>query len=153
MHIEGEHHFSLPRTTVWALLQDPNVIKQAVPGCKTFDEVAPDTYELTAQVGIGPVRGSFKGKVAMSDREPETRYTLHAEGSGRPGSATGDANIELTDDGDGTHLRFDAEVTIRGAIGRVGSRLLTSSARGMARQFFEAIERDAKAAAQEGAAT
>ena len=153
MHIEGEHHFSLPRTTVWALLQDPNVIKQAVPGCKTFDEVAPDTFELTAQVGIGPVRGSFKGKVAMSDREPETRYTLHAEGSGRPGSATGDANIELTDDGDGTHLRFDAEVTIRGAIGRVGGRLLTSSARGMAPPLFGAIERDAKAAAQEGAAT
>ena len=118
-----------------------------------IDEVAPDTYELTAQVGIGPVRGSFKGKVAMSDREPESRYTLHAEGSGRPGSATGEARIELTDDGEGTHLTFDADVTIRGAIGRVGGRLLTSSARGMARQFFEAIERDAKAAAQEGAAT
>ena len=152
MRIEGEHRFSLPRTTVWALLQDPNVIRQAVPGCKTFDEVAPSTYELTAQVGIGPVRGAFKGKVAMSDREPETRYTLHAEGSGRPGSATGDANIELTDDGDGTHLSYEADVTIRGALGRVGGRLLTSSARGMARQFFEAIERDAKAATEEGAA-
>lgn len=153
MRIEGEHRFSLPRTTVWELLQDPDVIRQAVPGCKTFDEVAPDTYELTAQVGIGPVRGSFKGKVAMSDREPEERYTLHAEGSGRPGSATGEAVISLADDGDGTHLTFDADVTIRGAIGRVGGRLLTSSARGMARQFFESIERDAKAAAQEGAAT
>ena len=152
MRIEGEHRFSLPRTMVWALLQDPEVLRQAVPGCKTFNEVAPDTFELTAQVGIGPVRGAFTGKVAMSDLDPESRYTLHAEGSGRPGGATGDARIELTDDGDGTHLRYDADVTIRGALGRVGGRLLTSSARGMARQFFEAIERDAKTAAEKGAA-
>ena len=153
MRIEGEHRFSLPRAEVWALLLDPDVIRQAVPGCQTFDEVEPDTYELTAQVGIGPVRGSFTGRVALRDREPETRYTLHAEGSGRPGGAAGEAHIELTDDGEGTHLRYDADVTIRGAIGRVGGRLLTSSARGMARQFFEAIERDAKAAAEKGAAT
>lgn len=150
MRIEGEHRFTLPRNTVWDLLQDPRVIRAAVPGCRTFEEVEADTYELTAQIGIGPVRGAFTGRVAMRDQEPETRYTLLAEGSGRPGSASGEAVIQLSDDGDGTHLRYDADVTIRGAIGRVGGRLLTSSARSMARQFFEAIERDAKAAAEEG---
>ena len=58
----------------------------------------------------------------------------------------------LADDGDGTHLRYEAEVTVRGAIARVGGRLLTGSARTMARQFFDAIEQEAKAATERSAA-
>ena len=152
MRIDGEHHFELPRSVMWKHLQDPASLRGAIPGCTAFDEVAPDTWEVTAQVGVGPVRGAFNGRVELRDREPETRYTLIASGQGRPGGGSGEVAIELADDGDGTHLRYEADVTVRGAIARVGGRLLTGSARTMARQFFSAIENEAKAATERSAA-
>lgn len=152
VRIEGEHRFSLPRSEVWARLQDPSALRRAIPGCVAFDEAgAPGAWNLTVEAGIGPVRGAFAGSVALADLEPESRYTLRAEGSGRPGGVSGEAAIALADDGAGTRLRYDAEVTIRGPVARVGGRLLTSTARTMARQFFEAIERGAQAE-EEGAA-
>ena len=151
MRIHGEHRFELPRSVVWTHLQSPASLRQAIPGCTSFDEVAPGTWELAADVGIGPVRGTFTGRVELKDREPESRYTLVASAQGRPGGGTGEAAIELTDDGDGTGLRYEADVTVRGAVARVGSRLLAASARTMARQFFDAIERSASEATERGA--
>ena len=151
MRIHGEHRFELPRSVVWTHLQSPASLRQAIPGCTAFDEVAPGTWELAADVGIGPVRGAFTGRVELKDREPESRYTLVASAQGRPGGGTGEAAIELTDDGGGTRLRYEADVTVRGAVARVGSRLLAASARTMARQFFDAIERSASEATERGA--
>ena len=151
MRIHGEHRFELPRSVVWTHLQSPASLRQAIPGCTAFDEVAPGTWELAADVGIGPVRGTFTGRVELKDREPESRYTLVASAQGRPGGGTGEAAIELTDDGGGTRLRYEADVTVRGAVARVGSRLLAASARTMARQFFDAIEKSASEATERGA--
>ena len=80
---------------------------------------------------------------------PGAGDSLHAGrlGARAPGGRAGEAAIELTDDGAGTHLRYEADVTVRGPVARVGGRLLTASARTMARQFFDAIERAAMAAA------
>ena len=153
MRVDGEHRFDLPRSVMWEHLQSPDSLQRAIPGCTAFDEVAPDTWELTAQVGVGPVRGAFTGRVELRDREPEHSYTLVASGQGRPGGGTGEAAINLADDGSGTRLRYEADVTVRGAIARVGGRLLTASARTMARQFFDAIEEVAKTATERSAAT
>ena len=152
MRVDGEHRFELPRSVMWEHLLNPDSLQAAIPGCEAFDEVAPDTWELTAKVGVGPVRGTFTGRVEVRNREPDTRYTLIASGRGRPGGGTGEAAISLADDGDGTRLRYEAEVTVRGTIARVGGRLLTGSARTMARQFFDAIEQEAKAATERSAA-
>ncbi len=152
MRIDGEHRFALPRSVMWEHLLDPASLRGAIPGCTAFDEVAPDTWEVTAQVGVGPVRGAFTGRVELRDREPQSRYTLIASGQGRPGGGTGEAAINLTDDGAGTHLRYEADVSVRGAIARVGGRLLTASARTMARQFFDAIEKEATTATERSAA-
>ena len=152
MRIDGEHRFTLPRSVIWTHLQSPASLRRAIPGCTAFDEVAPETYELAAEVGIGPVRGAFTGRVELRDREPEGRFTLVASARGRPGGGSGEAAFELSDDGDGTHLRYRADVTARGAVARVGSRLLAASARTMARQFFDAIEEAAGEAGERGAA-
>ena len=141
MRIDGEHRFELPRSVMWEHLLNPASLQGAIPGCTAFDEVAPDTWELTAQVGVGPVRGIFTGRVELRDRQPESRYTLIASGQGRPGGGTGEVVIDLVDDG-----------SVRGAVGRVGGRLLTASARTMARQFFDAIENEARTATERSAA-
>ena len=106
---------------------------------------------MTVDVGIGPIRGAFDGNVTLKDRDPERMYTLLAEGAGRPGRITGEAQITLEEETEGTYLTYSADVKIRGVAARVGSRLLTAAVRSMARQFFDAIEVQAKTATEAGA--
>jgi uncharacterized protein len=150
MRVEGEHHFAASRAAVWQRLQDPHALQEAIPGCVEFAEVAPDSYDMTVEVRIGPIRGSFAGNVTLKDREPESRYILLAQGGGRPGRVNGQAEITLEEAEDGTLVAYDAELTLRGPVARVGGRLLSTSARGMARQFFSAIDAQAGATNESG---
>ncbi len=143
----------MSRSVVWARLQDPDSLCEAIPGCVEFKQVAPDSYDLKVEVKIGPIRGTFDGKVRLADRQPEHAYTLHAEGGGRPGRVNGNVAISLDDAVPGTDLTYSAELTLRGPVSRVAGRLLTTTARGMARQFFDAIEAQAQSAMETASET
>ena len=112
------------RSAVWAQLQDPDSLRDAIPGCVGFTEVAPDSYDLTVEVKIGPIRGTFDGNVTLADRQPEHAYTLHAEGGGRPGRVNGHVAIALDDATAGTDLTYIADLKLRGPVSRVAGRLL-----------------------------
>ena len=148
LQVEGEHHFTMSRSVVWAHLQDPNSLCEAIPGCIEFNEVAPDSYDLKVEVKIGPIRGTFDGNVTLADRQPEHAYTLRAEGGGRPGRVHGSVAIALDEATAGTDLTYSADLRLHGPVARVAGRLLTTTARGMARQFFEAIEAQAQSATE-----
>ena len=158
MEVKGEHRFGAPRSAVWTLLHDPVALQRAIPGCERFEEVGPDSYDVTVRVPIAAVRGTYQGNVTLSDVEPEHAYRLLASGGGRPGRVTGEATITLRDDGPDTLVTYVAEVRAQGVIARLGSRLLGGAARMLAGRFFEAMderleEHAARAAAGETRST
>ncbi len=67
MDLEGEYRFNAPREQVWAMLQDPEVLRAAIPGCEALNKVGPDSYDMTVKLGIAAIRGTYKGNVTMSD--------------------------------------------------------------------------------------
>ncbi len=140
MEIEGEHHFDAPRALVWELLLDPTALEAALPGVERFEETGPDSYSLTMRVGIASVRGTYEGRVQVTERSPLDSYRLQIDGSGKPGGAKADAVLELVEDG-GTTVRYRADVHARGTIARLGGRLLAGVARLLVGQFFKSIER------------
>ncbi len=140
MEIKGEREFQGPRELLWELLLDPDVLASSLPGVERFEEVAPDAYESSMRVGIASVRGAYKGRVEVSEKTPPQSYRLRIDGSGKPGGARADAFIELAEAGSGTTVRYRADVKARGAIARLGGRLLGGVARLLIGQFFNAIE-------------
>ena len=151
MEITGEHEFRGPRELLWELLLDPETLAGALPGVERFEEVAPDTYEATMRVGIASVRGTYRGRVEVSERKPPESYRLRIDGAGKPGGARADAFVELCG-GDGvTTMRYRAEVKARGAIARLGGRLLGGVARLLIGQFVKSIERQVDDRAAEAA--
>jgi len=140
MEIRGERRLDAPRSRVWTALLDPEMLRAAIPGCEEFVQTGPDEYDLRVKVGISAIRGTYAGHVRMSEAQPEASYRLVAGGSGMGGGAEGDATITLEDDGDGTRLRYVADVKARGVISRLGSRLIGNAARMMADRFFEGFE-------------
>ena len=85
MEVSGQHRFDLPRDKVWQFLLDPEVLKASLPGCEKLEEVGPDEYVATMKIGISFIRGTFTGKVKITDKNEPESYKMAVEGSGPQG--------------------------------------------------------------------
>jgi carbon monoxide dehydrogenase subunit G len=141
MEISGEHRFAAPRDVVYQALLDPKALQDSMPGCEKFEEVGPSSYDLTIKVGISAIKGTYSGNVKVAEPVENQSYRLIVAGSGKPGSVQGDAAMVLSDDGNGTLVRYTGDVKAQGAIARLGSRLLGGAAKLMIGQFFKGMEK------------
>ena len=136
MKIEGTSDLPAARDRVWTALLDPDTLAKAMPGCEKLEETAPGEYRAVMKIGVGPVKGTFEGKVRLSDQEPPHRYRMAVEGTGAPGFMRGEALMELTDAEGGTRVSYNADVQVGGLIASVGQRMLGGVSRMMLDQFF-----------------
>lgn len=137
MEMTGEQRLPAPRAVVWAALNDPEVLKQSIPGCEEIEKTS-DT-EMTAKVAVkvGPVSAKFTGQVTLSDLDPPNGYTISGEGKGGvAGFGKGGAKVTLTEDGDGTILRYEVTASVGGKLAQIGARLIDATAKKMAEDFF-----------------
>ena len=142
MKIEGEHIFNGPQKDVWDMFYDPNVLASALPGTQSLDLVNNNEYEGVMFVRIGPVSGSFSGKLVITDEVPPESCTLTVDGKGGPGFAKGIGHVHFKRQDDGTtFMNYDGEVQIGGTIASVGQRMIDSVSKSMIRQAFESLDK------------
>lgn len=140
MNFAGDSLLHAPQNRVWDALQDPKALARCLPGVQRFEEVAPDIFEAAVTLGIAVVKGTYTGKVQISDREAPNRYRLSLEGSGTSGSVKGFATMSLGPDPQGTALHWEADVQIGGPIASVGQRLLPGVTKMVAGEFFKCMD-------------
>ncbi len=137
MDMTGEFRIPAPRRKVWEALNDPEILKQSIPGCEEIEKVSPTELAAKVTAKVGPVKARFGGKVILSDLDPPNGYKITGEGSGgAAGFAKGGATVRLADDGDGTRLTYVVEAHVGGKLAQIGSRLIDATARKMAEDFF-----------------
>jgi carbon monoxide dehydrogenase subunit G len=136
MKIEGSADILAPRDKVWAAFLDPDILAQALPGCEKLEAIGPNEYKATMKVGVAAIKGTFEGKVKLSDLEPPNRYRMAVEGSGGPGFVRGAAGMQMSDVDGGTKVSYDADVQVGGLIASVGQRMLGGVTKMMLDQFF-----------------
>jgi carbon monoxide dehydrogenase subunit G len=136
MKIEGSREIAAPRDKVWATFLDPATLAKAIPGCEQLDEVSPGEYKATMKIGVASIKGTFQGKVRLTDQDPPNRYRMAVEGSGSPGFVRGDAAMELSDVDGGTRVSYNADVQVGGLIASVGQRMLGGVSKLLLDQFF-----------------
>lgn len=142
MDMSGSHRIEASRDAVWAALNDPEILRQCIPGCE--EVVRQSDTEMTAKVvaKVGPVSAKFAGKVTLSDLDPPNGYTITGEGSGgAAGFGKGGATVTLADDGGATLLSYTAKAQVGGKLAQIGSRLVDATARKMAEEFFARFTR------------
>lgn len=140
MKLEGEVLIRAPRHRVWEALNDPAVLSGCIPGCEELARITETETQARLLARIGPVRARFNGRIVMSDVEAPARCTLSFEGTGgAAGFAKGESVVVLDERGDATCLRYSVQAAIGGKLGQVGGRLVDSSARKMADEFFLAF--------------
>ncbi|MFD2205369.1 SRPBCC family protein [Kiloniella antarctica] len=138
MELKDEQKINASRETVYAALNDPEILQQCIPGCETLEKTSQTDMAATISLKIGPVKVKLKGTVELSNLNPPESYTITGEGKGGPaGFAKGGADIKLIEEIDGTLLQYTVTVNIGGKIAQLGTRLIDSTARKLSAEFFE----------------
>jgi len=138
MEFSGRYVVPAAPETVWAALNDPETLKDCIPGCQKLEKTDPTSFVATATLKIGPVKATFQGKVGLSELDPPHRCRLTGEGQGGvAGFAKGDADVVLTPEGDATVLTYTARASVGGKLAQIGQRLIDGAARQIADDFFD----------------
>ncbi len=137
MQMSGEYRIEASRDAVWAALNDPEILKQAIPGCQEMEKISDTEFAAKAKIKVGPVSAKFTGKVTFTDLDPPNGYTISGEGKGGPaGFAKGGAKVRLEADGAATVLHYEVNAQVGGKLAQIGSRLIDATAKKMAGDFF-----------------
>ena len=153
MEMSGQHWIEAPRQAVWDALNDPEVLKQAIPGCEEIEKTSDTAFSAKVKAKVGPVSAKFAGQVTLSDLDPPNGYTISGEGKGgAAGFAKGGAKVRLEADGAATVLHYEVQAQVGGKLAQIGSRLIDSTAKKMAEQFFGAFSEAVVAANADQAA-
>lgn len=145
MKLEGEFSINAPVERVWEMLNDPAVIAKHLPGCDSLEPAGDDAYAAVLTIRIGPIKGTYQAKLALSEKRPNEGYTLSIEGSGKPGFVKGTGQVRLAAEGGTTRLTYSGDLQIGGLIARVGQRMIGGISRQMADKFFAGLGAEAEA--------
>ena len=138
MDMTGEQRIAASQQAVWAALNDPAVLKECIPGCESLEKLSDTEMAAKVKLQIGPVRANFAGKVTLSDLDPPNSYRITGEGSGgAAGFAKGGAVVRLSPDSAGTLMRYEVKADVGGKIAQLGGRLIDSTAKKLADEFFQ----------------
>ncbi len=137
MELQGSVSITARPEQVWQALNDPQVLRQCIPGCEEVQQISAEEMHARVLLRMGPVRARFAGKVKMTNITPLQGYTLNFEGSGgSAGFARGSSVITLTAIDNGTLLAYTAQASVAGKLGQIGGRLMDASAGQLADKFF-----------------
>ena len=140
MKMKGEFRVPTDRETVWRALNDTEVLKECLPGCQEIEKTSNTEMAATLVIKVGPVKATFKGGVTLSDLDPPNGYTISGQGQGgTAGFASGEAKVRLVEEEGATVVQYDVDAKVGGKLAQIGSRLIDSTAKKLAKQFFDKL--------------
>ncbi|MGE0767855.1 MAG: carbon monoxide dehydrogenase subunit G [Hyphomicrobiaceae bacterium] len=145
MDMSGQYRIQAPRDVVWAALNDPEVLKRCIPGCKELVQKSPTELEAKVSLKIGPISANFSGAVTLQNLTPPAGYTIAGQGSGgAAGFAKGSADVALAEvEGtDATDLSYTAKAEVGGKLAALGGRLIQATSKKLADEFFSTFAKE-----------
>ena len=136
MKLSGSYQIKLEKQKVWEALNNPEILKKAIPGCEEFIKKSDTEFTATAKNKIGPFNASFTGDIELKDIDAPNSYKITGSGNSPVGFASGEATVKLEEKNGITDLVYSVEANVGGKIAQVGSRLIDMTAKKMADVFF-----------------
>jgi carbon monoxide dehydrogenase subunit G len=138
MDMTGEERIAAKRDVVWQALNSANVLRKCIPNCETLEKKSPTEMQATIKFKVGPIPATFKGDVTLTNLVPPESYTIVVDGQGGiAGSAKGTCDVKLVEDGNETILIYSTGAQMTGALAKLGSKMIDSSAKKVATSFFK----------------
>jgi len=136
MKLIGSYKLSVKKEIVWQALNNPDILKQCIPGCESFVKESSTVFSVSATNQIGPMNATFSGKVSLSNIKENESYTITGEGQSAVGFANGNADVKLVEENGFTVLSYEVHANVGGKVAQLGSRLIDGVAKKMSDYFF-----------------
>jgi len=138
LELTGERSIPASRERVWEALNDPEILRQCITGCEAIDKISDEEMNAQVTAKFGPVKAKFKAKILIENADPPNGYRLTGEGQGGvAGFAKGGADVALESEGEGTLLKYQADMQVGGKLAQIGSRLVSGTTNKIVEDFFE----------------
>lgn len=150
--IEDQFTVEAPPGRVWAYFSHPPRVVPCIPGAELTRVVDDNTYEGEVSLQVGPVRARFRGTVtieAVDEEAHSMRMLAQGKQLGAVGRASARLQFGLYPQGSGTQVRVQAEVSIAGALARLGGGLIQNVTRQILRSFARCVQQEVMAATWE----
>jgi len=141
MNVKGSHEFQVSREQLWAYLMDPEVLAKITPGVTRLEILDTDTYQSVSDIKLGPVKGTFKGKLKVEEKNEPATFAIKMEQLSKIGNAHATVHMVLDEKGDNSVLNFNGKAKLSGVIARTGQRVLTGVANTLTKEVFASLEK------------
>jgi len=139
LKISGSTQLALPPDRAYEMMQDPEVLAKAMPGCESLELIGPGEYRMKMKMVLASLSGAFEGKVRITDQQPPTSFKLAVEGNGKIGFMKGEGLLKLAPAAEGTDVAYEGDVQVGGTLAAVGQRMIDVTAKLMIKKFFEKL--------------
>jgi uncharacterized protein len=121
--VEGTKTLDAPQELVWEVLMDPERMAKLLPGVESFEVHDEDHWTAAVKLPLG--MGGLKLKFAFEqlEKRPIDYAKLSAKGQGVGAIVNMQTEFHLAPNGDGTSMRWVADVRVAGPIGSMGQRV------------------------------
>jgi carbon monoxide dehydrogenase subunit G len=157
MEINGDYTFKAPIDKVWQIMMSREALKAALPGCEKFEEVEPNTFDVTMKVGVASIKGTYNGRITITDTEEPKHYKLIVSGQGGSGFLNGEGIFDLEEQSEGdekqTLVTYKGTANVGGTLAGIGARMLSPVAKKLAGDFFKKMDSSLQEKESAGEAT
>ena len=140
MKLRGDYPFQAPPERLWEALMDLDLVRECIPGVKSFTPLSADKYRVEVSMRVGIVSATYAGTLELADKSPPDSYRMIVRGSGVRTNLSAEGVITLRPEGDGTSLSFNGDVQVTGMLARTGQRLMTNVAQQQIGRFFKCLD-------------
>ena len=140
MEISGQHWLPASPEVVWNTLHDCEFLRDTIPGCKELTQTADNCFEGLASVGIGVIKGLYKGGLELTLENPYSEACVNVTARSGHAEIRGNGEIHLEESEGGTLVRYRGEARISGPLAAVGQRLLPSATKSLTETFLKNVE-------------
>lgn len=142
MQLNGRHTVNASLSNIWEILMDPDTLARITPGIKQLENTSPNKYNVVSEIRIGPVKGAFKGDMAVTDIIENEKFTIRMNQKSKIGNVTSSATIGLIPENDNVVIDFKGEARISGLLSRTSQRLISGVAKKLTKDFFKALDKE-----------
>ncbi len=137
MKVTGSQTLPFPPEQTYAMMQDPQVLAKAMPGCESLEKIGENEYRMKMKMALAALSGAFEGKIRIAEQTPPSSFRLEVDGSGKVGFLKGAGVLTLKPSEASTEVAYEGDVQVGGTIAAVGQRLIDATAKSMIKKFFE----------------
>jgi len=140
LELKGREIFEATPAQIWSILMDIPTLARITPGVSRLEETGKNEFNAIADVKIGPVKSSFKGKLFLTDMIESKQFNLNVKQNSKIGNV--DAKVALLlnpTSSTHTELSFDGKANFSGTLASKGARVLSGVVSSLSKQFFREL--------------